>query len=179
VLAGLAGLGAVALFAAACGGAGTGPGAAAGGASSPVTGSTGGAGYGAPPPSAPGTTAAPAGAVTTRQVPLGTVLTDPTGRSLYLFEADTGTTSRCAGACAQAWPPLLTTADPTAGVGVTPSLLGTTRRGDGTLQVTYAGHPLYRYTGDSAAGQTNGEGLKVFGGGWYVLTPQGMTIDHD
>jgi predicted lipoprotein with Yx(FWY)xxD motif len=178
VLAGLAGLGAVALFAAACGGGGTAPGAAAGAASSPAAGYTGGAGYGAPPPSAPGPTAATA-AVTTRRVPLGTILTDPAGRSLYLFAADTGTTSTCAGACAQAWPPLLTTADASAGVGVMPSLLGTTRRGDGTLQVTYAGHPLYRYAGDSAAGQTHGEGLKVFGAGWYVLTPQGTEIDDD
>jgi predicted lipoprotein with Yx(FWY)xxD motif len=97
---------------------------------------------------------------------------------VYLFEKDMGTTSACTGACAQAWPPVLSTAGPTAGTGVTSSLIGTTRRDDGTVQVTYAGHPLYRFDGDSASGQTNGEGLQAFGGGWYVLTPQGGQIDN-
>jgi predicted lipoprotein with Yx(FWY)xxD motif len=167
VVGGLAGLAAVTLFAAACGG-GT------GGSAYPQAGAAGGGGYEA---AAPGTTAAGA-VLTSRQVPLGTVLADAAGRSVYLFEKDMGTTSACTGACAQAWPPVLTTAGPTAGTGVTASLIGTTRRGDGTVQVTYAGHPLYRFSGDSAPGQTNGEGLQAFGGGWYVLTPQGGQIDN-
>ena len=168
-LTGLAGLAAVAVLAA-CG---------------PSTGTAGSGGpaYGAaprasgPPASTPASTAA--AAVATRQVALGTILTDQAGRSLYLFEQDTGTRSTCTGACAQAWPPLLSSGTPTAGTGVTSSLIGTTRRGEGSVQVTYAGHPLYSFSGDTAPGQTNGEGSKAFGGGWYVLTPQGTKIHDD
>jgi predicted lipoprotein with Yx(FWY)xxD motif len=85
-------------------------------------------------------------------------LTDSSGRALYLWTPDTKTKSTCSGACASAWPPLTVKGGPTAGTGATASDLGTISRSDGTKQVTYAGHPLYYFAGDNAAGQTNGEG---------------------
>jgi predicted lipoprotein with Yx(FWY)xxD motif len=89
---------------------------------------------------------------------------------------DTNDKSACAGACATGWPPLLTTSKPTAGMGIRSKLLGTTVRKSGR-QVTYDGHPLYTYAGDSRAGQTNGEGSNAFGAAWYVLAPSGHRID--
>jgi predicted lipoprotein with Yx(FWY)xxD motif len=84
--------------------------------------------------------------------------------------------STCSGACATAWPPLTTTGAPTAGAGATASNLGTISRSDGTRQVAYAGHPLYRFSGDSSAGQTNGEGSNGFGAPWYLVAPTGQQI---
>jgi predicted lipoprotein with Yx(FWY)xxD motif len=107
---------------------------------------------------------------------LGQVLVDAQGRTLYLFKKDSGTTSACTGACAVAWPPLRATASPTAGTGANASKLGTTTRTDGPSQVTYNGHPLYTYAGDSKAGDTNGEGINAFGGAWFVLSPAGTQI---
>jgi predicted lipoprotein with Yx(FWY)xxD motif len=82
----------------------------------------------------------------------------------------------CSGACATAWPPLTATGAPTAGTGVTASDLGTINRSDGTKQVTYAGHPLYYFAGDTAAGQTSGEGSNGFGAPWYLVAPSGQQI---
>jgi predicted lipoprotein with Yx(FWY)xxD motif len=107
---------------------------------------------------------------------LGKFLVDSKGRTLYLFVADTGSTSTCNGACAGAWPPLTTGQKPVAGSGVKASLLGTTKRSDGTLEVTYAGHPLYYYAGDTGAGQTTGQALSQFGAPWYVVAPSGAAI---
>jgi predicted lipoprotein with Yx(FWY)xxD motif len=107
---------------------------------------------------------------------LGSILVDSTGRTLYLWQADTGPESACSGACAAAWPPLLTTAAPTAASGVKASLLGTTKRSDGAEQVTYNQHPLYLFRGDTASGQTNGQGSTGFGAPWYVLAPSGSQI---
>lgn len=106
---------------------------------------------------------------------LGTILVVG-GRTAYLFQRDTGTTSTCSGACAQAWPPVTTTAAAKASGSATMSMLGTTKRAEGTMQVTYAGHPLYFYAGDESAGQTNGQGLNAFGAKWYVVAPSGTTI---
>ncbi|HEY3712892.1 MAG TPA: hypothetical protein VGL39_00090 [Jatrophihabitantaceae bacterium] len=103
-------------------------------------------------------------------------LTDSSGRSLYLWVPDTSTKSTCSGGCATAWPPLTTTGAPTAGTGATASDLGTITRSDGTKQVTYGGHPLYRFAGDSAAGQTNGEGSNGFGAPWYLVAPSGQQV---
>lgn len=116
--------------------------------------------------------------VKTAKLKVGTVLVGPDGRTLYLFEKDHGATSACSGACAQAWPPLTTSGSAKAASGVMASLLGTTKRSDGTMQVTYAGHPLYYFQGDSAAGQANGQGSTAFGAGWYVVTPAGKKIDE-
>jgi predicted lipoprotein with Yx(FWY)xxD motif len=107
---------------------------------------------------------------------LGKILVNSQGLTLYLFQADTGTTSSCLGACAAAWPPLRATGQPTAGNGANASLLGTTPRSDGNPQVTYNGHPLYLFVQDKKAGDTTGQGLTAFGGGWFVLSPAGTQI---
>ena len=107
----------------------------------------------------------------------GKFLVDGQGRSLYLFEADKSTTSTCTGACAAAWPPVTASAMPMAGGGVSQSLLGTTKRADGTEQVTYNGHPLYYFAADTGAGMVKGQGSKQFGAGWYVLNVKGSKID--
>jgi predicted lipoprotein with Yx(FWY)xxD motif len=110
---------------------------------------------------------------------LGRILVDGRGRTLYLFEKDRVGASSCSGTCLSYWPPLLTSGTPNAIKGAKRSLLGSIRRPDGTRQVTYAGHPLYFFFGDMKRGQTNGEGLKDFGAGWYALTPSGKKIDRD
>jgi len=107
---------------------------------------------------------------------LGQILVDPQGRTLYLFAKDTGTQSECNGACASAWPPLRGTGKPTVGSGANASLVGTTMRSDGSPQVTYAGHPLYLFSGDQNPGDTNGEGLVAYGASWYAVTPAGNQI---
>jgi predicted lipoprotein with Yx(FWY)xxD motif len=113
--------------------------------------------------------------VKTANTPLGQILVDGSGRTLYLFEGDTGTTSTCNGSCAAAWPPDVTSGA-AVGTGVSASMLGTTSRSDHTTQVTYNGHPLYFFSGDSAAGQTTGQGVNAFGALWYVVSPKGTPI---
>jgi predicted lipoprotein with Yx(FWY)xxD motif len=131
--------------------------------------------------STPATTPATAGtAVGTTHTSLGTVLVaGPKHLTVYLFEADRGTTSNCSGACAQAWPPVTTSGEPKADGGAHSSDLGTTTRADGTKQLTYKGHPLYYYVSDRSSGETTGEGVKSFGAAWYVLNPSGKKIDND
>lgn len=108
---------------------------------------------------------------------LGQVLVDSSGQTVYLFLADNGATSSCNSAsCVQYWPPVLTKGAPQAGAGVNASLLGTITRGDQTIQVTYAGHPLYRFISDKMAGDATGQGLNAFGAPWYVVSPSGMQI---
>jgi predicted lipoprotein with Yx(FWY)xxD motif len=120
-----------------------------------------------------------AATVTTAHTALGQIVVDGRGRSLYLFEKDRRSRSACSGLCATYWPPLLTNGKPVAIKGAKAALVGSTRRADGTRQVTYAGHPLYFFSGDAKRGETNGEGLKDFGAGWYVVTPSGKKIDND
>jgi predicted lipoprotein with Yx(FWY)xxD motif len=105
-----------------------------------------------------------------------TFLTGASGRAIYLWVADTGSTSNCSGSCAKAWPPVTTTGKPAAGSGVTASMLGTTKRSDGTEQVTYNGHPLYYFIADTAAGTTKGQGSDSFGAKWWLVTPSGSAI---
>jgi predicted lipoprotein with Yx(FWY)xxD motif len=107
---------------------------------------------------------------------LGKILVDSQGRTLYLFQADKGTKSVCMGECATDWPPLRASGNPTAGSGIAASKLGTTARTDGKPQVTYNGHPLYRYENDMNPGDANGQGLSAFGGLWYVVSPAGTTV---
>ncbi len=107
---------------------------------------------------------------------LGNTLVDTKGRTLYLFRKDTGTTSTCTGACAAAWPPLIASGAPTIGSGAKASLIGITRRPDGTSQVTYNGHPLYLFSGDNSPGDTNGEGVVAFGASWFALSPSGSQV---
>jgi predicted lipoprotein with Yx(FWY)xxD motif len=107
---------------------------------------------------------------------LGGILVDSKGITLYDFVKDKGTTSACYGACAALWPPLTTKGKPLAGPGVRKSLLGTTKRKDGTLEVTYGGHPLYYFVTDRKPGQTTGQGVNQFGGPWWVLSAAGKEI---
>ena len=124
-----------------------------------------------PPPAAVGT------AINIRSTKLGQVLVDPSGLTVYLFLADKGTASSCnSTSCVQYWPPVLTNGAPQAGAGLTASLLGTTTRADGATQVTYAGHPLYRFINDKAAGDVTGQAVNAFGAPWYVVAPSGMQI---
>ena len=105
---------------------------------------------------------------------LGRILVDGQSHTLYLFQKDKGGKSSCSGACAQNWPPLLTKVAPNAGASAKGSLLGTTRRADGTTQVTYNKHPLYTFVGDKGKrGATTGEGLDAFGAKWYVVAANG------
>jgi predicted lipoprotein with Yx(FWY)xxD motif len=127
-----------------------------------------------PPPATPAATGASINVGSTK---LGQVLVDSHGLTVYLFLADKGTASSCDSAgCVQYWPPVLTTGAPQAGAGVSGSLLGTTARADGTTQVTYSGHPLYRFVMDKAAGDATGQGVNAFGAAWYVVAPSGMQI---
>jgi predicted lipoprotein with Yx(FWY)xxD motif len=104
---------------------------------------------------------------------LGKVLVDGRGRTLYLFKADTGTTSTCTGACATNWPPLRASGKPTVGNGLQASLVGTTNRPGGQMQLTYSGHPLYRFVGDQKPGDTSGQGITAFGAPWFAVTASG------
>jgi predicted lipoprotein with Yx(FWY)xxD motif len=115
-------------------------------------------------------------AVTLGHANLGSYLTDARGRALYLFEADKGTTSSCYSACASLWPPLTSAGGLTPGAGVTQALLGKTRRTDGAAEVTYRGHPLYYYAGDTGPGSITGQGLNQFGAKWYLVAPNGNKI---
>ena len=114
--------------------------------------------------------------VLVRSMALGNVLVDARGHTLYLFEADRGTKSACYGQCAAAWPPFLTSGAPVTGAGVKKSLLSTAKRKDGTLQVVYAGHPLYFFGADTRAGQAKGEGIDHFGGVWYAVNASGEKV---
>jgi len=104
---------------------------------------------------------------------VGQALVDSEGFTLYYFEKDRGGKSACYGACAQIWPPLSTEGAPTASGGATAAKLGTTKRDDGTVQVTYAGWPLYTYTVDAKPGEAKGTDVKDFGATWYPLHPSG------
>lgn len=106
---------------------------------------------------------------------LGTVLVDSEGLTVYEFAKDQGSTSSCYGACAQNWPPVIAEGKPN-GEGETASQLGTTKRKDGSAQVTYAGHPLYTYAGDSSPGEANGNGLTFFGGKWSAMDESGEAV---
>jgi predicted lipoprotein with Yx(FWY)xxD motif len=107
---------------------------------------------------------------------LGAVLVDSEGMTIYQFAKDQGTTSSCYGACEQNWPPVIAEGKPSAGEGAMSSQLGTTKRKDGSMQVTYAGHPLYTYAGDTSPGEANGNGLNFFGGKWSVMDEAGEAV---
>jgi predicted lipoprotein with Yx(FWY)xxD motif len=108
----------------------------------------------------------------------GKILVDSQGRTLYDFVADKTTMSTCYGACASLWPPLTVSGAPKAGAGVRASLLGTTKRTGGGTEVTYNGHPLYSFAGDTKPGETTGQALNQFGAPWYVLTTNGTEIHN-
>lgn len=120
--------------------------------------------------------ARPAGRViTARTSQYGSILTDGTNRTIYLFTHDASSASACYGACAAAWPPVLTNGSPRRTGGLT-AALGTTRRRDGTVQVTYGGHPLYYYIHDVNPGQILCQNVVEFGGTWLVVSPRGAPV---
>jgi predicted lipoprotein with Yx(FWY)xxD motif len=159
LIAGLAAVPVIALVAAGCGG-----------------GSYGGDGSAAasPPPKTASGQAATIG--TASEGDLGTILVDSQGRTLYLFQKDSGTKSACYGACASIWPALRDSGKPTVGSGLNSALIGTSSRSDGMRQLTYNGHPLYLFSGDQNPGDTGGQGLTDFGGSWYVLSETGNQV---
>jgi predicted lipoprotein with Yx(FWY)xxD motif len=105
----------------------------------------------------------------------GSILFDSEQRAIYLFDKETSEKSECYGACAEAWPPVLTDGDPAAGEGIDAKLLGTTERDDGSTQVTYNGRPLYYYI-DDPRGQVLCHNVSEFGGLWLVLDPSGEAV---
>jgi len=104
-----------------------------------------------------------------------TIVVNATGKTLYRYRDDTKNTVKCTGACAASWPPLLVAAGkkPVAGTGVSASKLGTVKRSDGKTQVTYGGYALYLFSGDTKAGQANGQGLE---GEWHAVAPSGALV---
>jgi predicted lipoprotein with Yx(FWY)xxD motif len=153
---------AAALLAAACGSSSSSGSAAS---SAPAAGSTGS-----------GSAAASGTVIKTTAGSTGAFLTDSSGRAVYLWVKDGHNMSACSGACASAWPPVMAKGSVTAGGSVKATDLGSITRSDGTKQVTYDGHPLYYYVGDSGAGQTNGQGSDNFGAKWYLVAPSGAQI---
>ena len=114
--------------------------------------------------------------VSLRKTKLGLMLVNSRGHTLYLFAKDRNGKSACSASCARFWPPLLSQGKPTAGRGVKASLLGRTRRDNGSLQVTYNRHPLYTYALDKRAGETNGQGSFAFGAKWYAVSAKGTAV---
>jgi predicted lipoprotein with Yx(FWY)xxD motif len=125
-------------------------------------------------PAATGTTTVSLAAIS--GIP-GKALVGSNGHTVYLFEADKNGTSACSGACAAAWPPVTVSGTPKAGSGISQAQLVTIKRSDGTMQLTYHGHPLYYFTADTAAGTARGQGLNAFGAKWYVVNASGSKID--
>jgi predicted lipoprotein with Yx(FWY)xxD motif len=111
--------------------------------------------------------------------PFGKYLTDAEGMSLYLFEADGKLNSTCYEACAQAWPPLVTEGEPTAGEGLDKGMLATFERTDGSTQVAYNGRPLYYFARDGSAGDTKGQDIEGFGAEWYLVSPEGEKVEEE
>jgi predicted lipoprotein with Yx(FWY)xxD motif len=106
----------------------------------------------------------------------GAIVTDSTGRALYVRTNDAPGMSSCNDACAQAWPPLLSIGQTTVSADIDANLVGTTMRADGSGQVTFAGQPLYYFVRDMQPGATNGEGVVAFGGTWYLVSPSGAQV---
>src|SRR3954447_1010012 len=111
-----------------------------------------------------------------RKTGFGKILVDKTGRTLYAFGHDKKDKSRCSGQCAGFWPPAIAPKHPTVASGISKSKLKVIKRGDGTKQLSYNGHPLYRYFGDGKPGDTNGENITAFGGKWDVLSKSGAIV---
>ncbi|RAV18349.1 hypothetical protein DQP55_02535 [Mycolicibacterium sp. GF69] len=107
---------------------------------------------------------------------LGEIVVDSTGRTLYVFSADGPSDPTCYGECADTWLPLLADADPAGGTGIDVAAARTVPRRDRGEQVTYRGHPLYRYAGDTTDRDAKGQGLDMFGGEWHVLTKFGEPL---
>jgi len=131
-----------------------------------------------PAASTPASSPSSASAVTvkTAKGSLGTYLTGPSGRALYIWMADHNGKSSCSGACASVWPPLITSGSPVGASGVVAGDLGTTTRGNGSEQVTYKGRPLYYFASDTGPGMTKGQGSNSFGAKWWLVSPAGGPV---
>ena len=153
-----------------CGGSSSSSAPASGGGTNASGGSSGsyGSGYGGG-----GSSSASAVTLKAASSPLGSILVDQDGKTLYLFEADSPNKSNCSGGCLNLWPPVMASGKAAAGSGVTAGMIGTAT---GSSQVTYAGHPVYWFSGDTKAGDTNGQGLDDFGGEWYAISPAGKAV---
>ncbi len=116
--------------------------------------------------------ASAAAAIRSGTTSIGTVLANAKGRTLYWFAIDTPTKSKCSGACTATWPPVIGSPRLATGLAAT-GRFGTIKRSDGTVQVTWNGHPLYTYAGDNASGQANGNGVNGFGGIWHAVVVTG------
>jgi predicted lipoprotein with Yx(FWY)xxD motif len=165
----------VVLLAAACGSSSTSSNSAAAGATSTST----PAAAASTPAAAASTPAAGSGkamVISTGSSSAGKFLTNASGRALYLWMKDPKNQSMCTGGCAGAWPPVTTTGTVTGAGGVLSSDLGTITRAGGTKQVTYDGHPLYYFSGDTSADQVNGQGSTGFGAYWWLIAPSGSAI---
>jgi predicted lipoprotein with Yx(FWY)xxD motif len=125
---------------------------------------------------APAAAEAPPATVTVRASSFGRILFDGRGYVLYAFTRDPRGKSACKGACARAWPPYVVKSRPRAGAGVATRRLRTTKRANGSLQVTYAGRPLYYYVGDRKPGQILCQNVTEFGGVWRVVRPSGDLV---
>jgi predicted lipoprotein with Yx(FWY)xxD motif len=129
--------------------------------------------------SSPGPTPHATGdAVSAQPTALGTILVDGKGRTVYDFAADKGSTSTCTGSCAAVWPPVAAPNPLPASLPGVNGKIGFTARQDGTRQLTVAGHPVYTFSGDSAPGQTNGQGVVLNGGLWTVVAPTGAPLPN-
>jgi predicted lipoprotein with Yx(FWY)xxD motif len=117
-----------------------------------------------------------ASTLTVRSSAYGRILFDSRGRALYAFTRDPRGRSDCSGACAAAWPPYIARGRLRAAGPVERSLLGTTRREDGSRQVTYAGRPLYYYVGDRRPGEVRCQNVREFGGVWLVMRANGRVV---
>jgi predicted lipoprotein with Yx(FWY)xxD motif len=114
--------------------------------------------------------------VSLRTTKLGAILVNAKGHTLYLFTKDKSATSSCSGMCAKYWPPAIARTKPTAGTGIKLALLGTTKRSDGTKQLTYNHHPLYGFALDKQAGQVSGQAANAFGGRWWAVSARGTAV---
>jgi predicted lipoprotein with Yx(FWY)xxD motif len=171
-------MGALAALIAGCGSSSNGGAYGGGETSSGTTNSSSGGSYGGKSGSSNSTSTAGSGGgvgvVAVAKVgDLGPVIVNSEGLTLYDFHKDKGGVSSCYGACAGAWPPLLSEGEPKAEAGAMSNQLGTTKRKDGTIQVTYNGWPLYTYVGDQGPGEANGNDFSQFGAQWYALMPNG------
>jgi predicted lipoprotein with Yx(FWY)xxD motif len=111
-----------------------------------------------------------------RTTGFGKILVDKSGRTLYAFGHDKKDKSRCSGQCAGFWPPATAPKNPTVATGISKSKLKVIKRGDGTKQLSYNGHPLYRFIADGKPGDTNGENITAFGGTWDVVSKSGAIV---
>lgn len=175
---GIAAVAAVALTVAACGSSSSSsPSSSAASSGTPVASSNGyGGSSSANASSGSSSSTGSAVAISTAKGPDGIHLTGESGKAIYLWVADTNGKSVCSGACAQAWPPVIAKATPKASGGAVSSDLGTTSRSNGTKQVTYKGHPLYYFVGDTRSGTIAGQGSNGFGAKWWLVTPTGSAI---